>query len=139
MALAIAALIVTASVVGAVVYYELRLKGHGRIKVVGGTVYFDPEGTKEVAAIDWGMISPGGSAYTTLYFKSESNVPTNMTFRTEFWDPPEAGDFISMTWDYDGRDLNPDEILEVTLTLSVADAITGISEFSFDIVIVFAG
>ena len=138
-ALAVAGLLVTAIVVGAIVYFALRVRGSGRIKLVGIKAFSDPAATLEISAIDWGEISPGGYAYTTIYLKSTSTVPSNLTMHTEAWDPLEAETFIHLTWDYDGRDLSPGEIIGVTLTLSVDDAITGIIEFAFDIVITAAG
>ena len=139
MALAIVGLIVTAIVVGVIVYYELRIQGTGRIKLVGTKAYSDPEGTLEISAIDWGEIPPGGYSYTTIYLKSVSTAPINLTLSTELWDPPGADQFIFLTWDYDGRVISPGEIIAVTFTLQVSTAIIGITEFSFDIVIVAAG
>lgn len=138
-AVAIAALVVAAVVVAAVVLFALRIHATGRIKLVGLKAYADPEGTKEVSVIDWGLIPPGGLSQTTLYLKSVSTVPSNLTLTTEAWVPKPAASYITLTWDYDGSSLQPGEIRAVLFTLNVSPGITGITEFSFDIVITAAG
>ena len=138
-ALAIVGLIVAAVVVGAVVYYTLQLRGSGRIKTVGLKVYSDPGATLEVSAVDWGDIAPGGVSQVLLYLKSTSTVPTNLTLTTQNYDPSTAQNYMTLTWDYDGSTLQPGEIRAVRFTLAVAEAITGIVEFAFDIVITAAG
>ena len=139
LALAISGLIITAVVVVTIVYFSLSLRGTGRIKTVGVKAFADPAGTKEISGIDWGEISPGGYAYRTIYLKSTSTTTINLTLSTEAWTPSNASDFLTLSWDYDGRDLNPGEIIAVTLALSVDNAITGITDFSFDIIIMAAG
>ena len=138
-AVAIAALVVAAIVVATVVLYALRIHATGRIKLVDLKAYADPEFTKEVSAIDWGLIPPGGLSQTTLYLKSMSTVPSNLTLTTEAWVPEAAASYITLTWDYDGGDLNPGEIRAVLFTLDVSPDVIGITEFSFDIVITAAG
>ena len=137
--LAAAGLITAAIVVGVIVYFSLRLRGAGRIKCVGVKAFADPEGMKEISGIDWGLISPGGYAYRSIYLKSLSTVPVNLTLSTEAWSPSNASDVLTLSWDYDGGDLNPGQIIPVTLTLNVDNAITGITDFAFDIIITAAG
>jgi len=138
-ALAIAGLVVTAVVVGVVVYYSLRLHGAGRIKTLGLKAYSDPGATLEVSAVDWGEISPGGSSQVLLYLKCTSTVPSNLTLTTQNWDPIGSRNYLTLTWDYDGSKLAPGEVRAVRFTLHVAEAITGIVDFSFDVVITAAG
>ena len=138
-AVAIAALVIIAVVVGAIVYFTLRLSGHGVIKVVGCGVYADEACTIGVSSIDWGTIAPGAYSQALLYFKSESNVPTNFTYVTENWIPTNAADYLSLTWNYDGTLLEPGGVRAITLTLNVDEQIIGITDFAFDIVVTAAG
>ena len=137
--LAIIGLTVSAVVVAATVYYVLIIRGTGMIKTVGVQAYADPELTKEVSAINWGTISPGGYSQTLLYLKITSNVPSNLTLSTARWSPPSVENYLTLTWDYDGTTLNPGQIIAVRLTLTIADAVTGITNFSFDMLITAAG
>jgi len=139
LAMAITGLIVTAIVVGAVAYYTLRIRGTGRIKLIGVKAYSDAELTKEVAAIDWGTIAPGGYSQVTLYLKSTSTAPSNLTLSTEAWEPAVAQNYMTLTWDYDGSTLQPGEVRTVILTLKVSPDISGVIDFAFDIIITAAG
>lgn len=138
-ALAIVGLVLVAVAVGAVVYYQLRIRGGGTIKVVGLTAFSDPGATLEVSAVDWGMISPGGISQITLYLKSTSNVPGNLTLETENWEPARAAQYMTLEWDYDGTIMLPGEIRGVLFTLRVSDQITNVTEFSFDMVLIIGG
>lgn len=138
MALALIALAVSAVVVAAAVYYVLRIKGYGKIKVVGLKAYADPELTKEVSTIYWGEIPKGSYSVTTLWLKCTSTVPSNLTMHTEAWDPAAAEQYLTLTWDYDGHTLNPGEVLELELKLTVAEETMGVTDFSFDIVLTAA-
>jgi len=42
---------------------------------------------------------------------------------------------MGLSWNYDGRVLNPTELVEITLTLSVSSDVENIVDFSFDIII----
>jgi len=50
-----------------------------------------------------------------------------------------ASSFVALTWDHDGQLLKVGGFVEVTFTLAVDPAISGIDAFSFDIVIVGSG
>jgi hypothetical protein len=51
------------------------------------------------------------------------------------WTPPEAANYITLSWNYAGQTLNPSEVLTLTFTLQVSQQITGINKFQFDIMI----
>lgn len=111
----------------------------GRIHVVGLEVYWDSECTKPCYTIDWGWLYPGDSAKTTVYAKIIGNTPVTLSISVGNWTPPEAGNFIAVTWDYNGRIVNPNDVLPITFILSVSYDITGIETFEFDIVITATG
>jgi len=58
---------------------------------------------------------------------------------TSNWNPSNASDYMTLSWDYGGQSINPDEVVQVTFTLSVDASIDGITGFSFDITIVGSG
>jgi len=55
------------------------------------------------------------------------------------WSPSNASDYLTLSWDYGGQSINPDDVAQVTFTLSVDASIEGITSFSFDITIVGSG
>ena len=86
-----------------------------------------------------GVIGPGEAKEVTLYLKNTGNVPVNLTLSTENWSPAVAADYMTLTWDYDGTPVVAGAVRRVIITLSVATNITGVAEFSFDILITAAG
>jgi hypothetical protein len=134
-----AAVVVTAVVTVAVMYYSLRIRGSGRIVTVGIEAYADAGATQPVSAIDWGKISPGGAAAATIYLKSTSSVPVTLSLAAENWSPAAAANYITPDWTYDGSALQPGEVRPVEIGLRVSESITGITNFEVDLVITASG
>jgi len=138
-AIIIAASFAAGFFVGAVVESSRRVSNKAAIKAVNVGVYEDPELTVPLTEIDWGVLEPGQEKNYTAYIKNESNVLLTLFLITENWSPLNASSFVALTWNYDGKPLELDEFVEVTFTLAVDLAISGIKAFSFDIVIVGSG
>jgi len=119
--------------------HSRRISNKAAIKAVGVGVYQDPALTVCLTEIDWGILEPGEKKNHTAYIENESNVAITLVLTTENWSPQNASSFIALTWDYNGQLLEVDEFIEVTFTLAVDPAISGIDAFSFDIVIVGTG
>jgi hypothetical protein len=113
---------------------SVRIGGRGTVKVVGVGVFWDGSCTDPVSAIDWGMVEPGSVNNVTVYVRNEGNVASNISLTVENWNPLNASDYFILTWDYDCEQLNPREVAQTTLTLSVSQSVHGIESFSFDIV-----
>ena len=125
--------------VGAITTNMQRIGNQAAIKAVGVAVYQDPALTLPLTEINWGILEPGEEKNHTAYIKNESNVPITLVLITENWSPLNASSFVALTWDYDVQLLGVDGFIEVTFTLAVDPAISGIDAFSFDIVIVGSG
>lgn len=126
-----------AAIIG--IYYLKRIQSVGKIKTVQCEVYWDQAGTTPATLIDWGVLEPGQEASKVLFIRNKSNVKANLTLATEEWNPSAASNFIAVSWDYDGRLLNPEEIIAVTFYLNISQYITQIKEFSFNMVIIASG
>jgi hypothetical protein len=111
----------------------------GAVKAIGVGVYWNSDGTNMVTSINWGTLEPGSSTNRTCYIQNEGNSASTLSMNTTNWDPTNASDYISLTWDYGGQLVNPDEIIPVVLTLAISDSVTGITGFSFDITIAVSG
>jgi hypothetical protein len=109
------------------------------VKAVNVEVYWNQNCTESVASIDWGMLEPGESKNVTIYLKNEGNTPINISLNTSNWDPAEAENSITLSWNYVGESLQPDQALPTTFILSVAQNITNITAFNFDIIIIGEG
>jgi len=114
---------------------SVRIVGRGTVKAVGVGVFWDSNCTNPVSFIDWGMVEPGSMNNVTVYVRNEGNVAANISLATDNWNPPNASDYLALSWNYDGQPLNPAEVIQVTLTLTVSLSVHGIESFSFDITI----
>jgi len=98
-------------------------------------VYWDAGLTNEVTWLDWGILEPGASKNVTFYIRNEGNSIVTLIMYPSNWNPSNASNYISVTWNYRGQRLNAGETVKVVVTLSVAENIAGITDFSFDIVV----
>lgn len=106
------------------------------ISTEGIGVYWNSECSDQVSSIDWGIIEPGSTKNATVYVRNEGNTAATISLSTENWSPVNASNYMNLTWDYTGQIIDVGEVIQVTLSLSVSDSIEGITNFSFDIVIV---
>jgi len=123
----------------AVMQWTRRIPSSASLKVLGIGVYKDVNFTVSVTQIDWGMLEPGQKKNFSAYIKNESNVPITLSMWTEDWTPANASSFISLSWNYNASEIPVDGSVPVTFALNVDAATSGISSFSFTIVIVGSG
>lgn len=111
----------------------------GSVKAVGVGVYWDYACTSPVSSIPWGMLESGSNKNVTCYIRNEGNSDSTLSMYTLNWSPSNASDYITLGWDYSGQSISPDEVVQVTFTLSISASIEGITSFNFDITIVGSG
>ena len=99
-------------------YADHYLPSLAVIKTIEVEVYWDQEAQNKADMINWGEIQTGKSVDTTFYLKSVSNFDVTVDLVLTDWSPPEISDYVSITWDYDGSILEPQELIEVTLNIS---------------------
>jgi len=111
----------------------------GAVKAIGVGVFWNNECTDPLSSIDWGILEPGSSKNVTCYIRNEGNFVSTLSMYASNWSPSNASDYLTLSWDYGGQSINPDDVVQVTFTLSVDASIDGITSFSFDITIVGSG
>jgi len=111
----------------------------GKVKTVGVAIYSDSSISNPLYSIDWGNLEPEANTNIECYIQNTGDFASLLTLETDNWIPPEAANYITLTWDYDGQTLNIDEVIHVTLTLSISENIKGIIRFFFDINIIGSG
>jgi hypothetical protein len=116
-----------------------RIESTATVKVVGVGTYEDENCYFPLTNMSWGFLDPGETKNFTAYVKNESNVPISLRMYTENWLPENASDFISFSWNYDGSSMPVDSVIQVVFFLEISSEISGISAFSFDVVITGAG
>ena len=111
----------------------------GSVKTIGVDVFWDQACTNPVSSINWGVIDPGAHRNVTVYIRNTGNSAITVTMATSHWNPPEASDYMILTWNYAGQTIAENAVIQVTFTLTVSPDITGITNFSFDITIAASG
>ena len=118
---------------------SVRIVGRGTVKAVGVGVFWDSNCTTPVSYIDWGMVEPGSLNNVTVYVRNQGNVVASISLATESWNPSTASNYLALSWNYDGRQLNPLQVAQVGMTLNVSSSVHGIESFSFGIIISVIG
>jgi hypothetical protein len=109
------------------------------IRGVGVGVYWNSACTNQTSSINWGMLDPGTSETMTIYIRNEGNTRITLSDTTQNWNPSASSSYVTMNWDYSGQTLNPNQVLTVSLTLSVSSTISNITSLTFDITITASG
>ena len=109
----------------------------GTVKAVGVSLYNNTECTIPLSSINWRLIEPGETRHYPMYAKNEGNYNIYLTLDIDdgSWSPPEASNYLVLSWDYDNSTIIPNDVVEITLNLYCDPSVTGIDTFSFDIII----
>ena len=133
--IAVAGIIASVLAAGLLTAYQ-RVPNSGNVKTVGVGVYWDNACTNNVTSIDWGFLEPGATVNKTVYIKNEGNTPMVLNMTTDNWNPASASENITLSWNREGYVLNTTApVVQAILTLSVSPNISGVTSFSFDIII----
>lgn len=111
----------------------VRLPSSGILRTANLKAYWDETHSNETKEVTWGIINPGSLHNVTFYLQSVSNVVTrfemaigNWTFRNSHDEtvlgPATQTSYMSLTWDYPGTSVSPNETVKVTLTLTADDS-----------------
>jgi hypothetical protein len=122
-------------VVSGLLTVSKTLTSTGSVKAINVEVYWDLACTQVVSAIDWGTPAPGDSVSRTVYVKNSGSAPMNVSLSASGWVPVEAGNYLTLSWDREGVEVAADGVVQALITMDVSGSITGITDFSFDIVI----
>lgn len=130
--IAIVGMVVTA--VGALVATR-TISNIGSVKAIGVGVYWDSSYTNAVSSINWGELQPGVAKNVTIYVKNEGSVKMKLSMTASNWSPTQASSYMTLSWNRENYVLNPGSVVSAVLTLSVSSSISGITSFSFDVII----
>lgn len=140
---AFALVVVTVAVLPLLVFsvlqFTVQIASAATLKAVGIGVYKDPACTVQVSQVDWGVLEPGGNKTVTVYIRNESNVPVTLTLETAYWNPANATQVVSLSWDRENAQVDAGNVVSANLTLHVAAGTSGLSTFTFTIIITGMG
>jgi hypothetical protein len=114
-----------------------QMYSYGSIKVqtAGVAVYRDSGCTTKVSSVPWGSLTPGSTGSYSIYVRNEGSIPLSLFVDTANWSPSNAANYMILSSNYGGQTIEPNQVIQVTLRLTVFQSISGISTFSFDIVL----
>ncbi len=118
-----------------ILFGSKTISNQGTINAIGVGVYQESSCIHQITSIDWGSIEPDANDNVIIYIRNEGNVPMTLNMTCSNWIPSEASSYITLSWNREGSQVNPQSVLETVLTLSVSSEISSISEFSFNITI----
>jgi hypothetical protein len=98
-------------------------------------IYWDVTGTSEVTMVEWGDLMPGDVATVEFWVKNEGNSNLYCDTGTDEWVPSGSDQYFDLTWDFGDTPVGPGRSRKVTMELHVHSDITGIDEFTFNIII----
>jgi len=114
---------------------SITLSSSGSIKAINVETYSDLACTQPISSIDWGVPEPGDSVSRNIYVKNSGNADMTLALIVNSWVPAGASSYMTVSWDRQGYVLSADGVVLATITLDVSSSISGIDDFSFQLVI----
>ena len=135
--LVLSAVFVCGLLLGAVAHSAVnnlvQIQNVGTIRSVGVEVYADEALSQILGEITWGTLDPGETRSASAWIKNTGNDAQKLVLWTENWNPTDAQNSISLSWDYVDAWIGAGDSIRVEFTLSVEPDISGVTGFSFDI------
>lgn len=97
-------------------------------------VYWDENCSLRVYSIDWCVLSPGEVKKVAVYVRNEGSESFHLFLTQLNWNPEDAFRHLIFSWSSEDNRVDVSEVVRVTQNLFASPYITGISDFSFDIV-----
>jgi len=112
-----------------------RARAHGAVETVNVGAYWNSGCTNATTDINFGTVSPGSVSNVSFYVRNEGKLLLKLSLSTQNWNPTSASFYMTLSWDKEGKTLAAGNVTLATLTLNVSESISGVQNFSFDIVI----
>ena len=125
--------------VTALLTFQWTVPGTGSITGVGLGVYWDQDCTNATTLLPFGRLDPGSSKSFTLYLRNEGNTVTTLNMTSANWNPVTAPNYLTLTWNRENFQVNPNQVISCVITLSVAQNTPAMNSFSVDIEITGTG
>jgi hypothetical protein len=94
----IVGLLVGCFVTYGIMQYSMQISNTATLKLVDIGVFTNINFTTPVTSISWGMLQPGQVENYSAYLLSESNVPITLSMYTANWNPSNASNYLTLTW-----------------------------------------
>lgn len=101
-------------------------------------MFSDPNLTNITTILSWPNNTAPNNNYTLVeYIRNNGGQPVNLTMTTTNWNPANATDYLSVTWDQQNYTLLSQASIKCTFTLTIYANATGtfLGMFSYETVI----
>ena len=85
--------------------------------------------------MSWGGVYAGDTETKKIYVKNTGGAPIELSMTITDWEPDSANGPVSMTWNKENSVLEPEEVIEATLTLTILENTDGVSDFGYTMLI----
>jgi hypothetical protein len=132
MIIAITATVATAAILSD----QQTIHNNGAINSSPGiSVYNDSSCTTLCTSIDWGTLNPGDTANRIVYVKNTGNATETLNLQVSDWNPNQAATSMTLNWNKEGNQLQPNATVTATLTLTTQQDLGDVVDFDFNITI----
>lgn len=128
-------ILTSSTLISGIVISAQSINSGGTITAMNVEIFNSNECTQTCSTINWGILTPGESINQTIYIQNTGNKQITLLMSVENWNPENATNFLSLTWDKENTILHPNQISAATLILSASTEINSIDDFNFDIII----
>jgi len=111
------------------------ISNSGSVRGIGVGVYWNSACTNATSSVNWGILDPGSSKTVSVYIRNEGSSAATLAKATQNWNPSAASSYMTLNWNYAGQTLSANQVLQINLILVVSSAVSGITNFGFDIII----
>ena len=122
-----------------------QTSAQGSLTGINVGLYNDNGCTSNCTNLTWGAMTPGTPKSIGIFIKNIGALPETLSFATNGWagtfngqpvNDPAKANYFNLTWNVPTNTvLNPGDIQPVTFTLNINNTITGVDNFSFNIIV----
>jgi len=74
-----------------------------------------------------------------MYVKNDGTTPMTLNLTTNTWTPSSTATYVTVTWNREGSVVNTGSNVQANVTLTVSPSITGITSFTFTLIVTGTG
>jgi hypothetical protein len=98
-------------------------------------LYTNSACTNILNSISWGSVAAGTNTTQTIYLKNLGTAPITLNLSVTTWQPTNASNYLSISWDQQGTTLNAGQSTQATITLTASAFVEGVMDFSNHIMV----
>ena len=82
-------------------------------------IFIDFQCSIKTTTINWGVLEAGETSHIPIFIKNIGETKITLGLFTENWSSQQASENMHLSWDYDGIIIQPNQIVNGSLTLQI--------------------